>query len=95
MKKLTSTLGVFAAAAAIAAAFAMSPAPKKVEVKTSEANYHWFSLSTGAYLGVDSDANKQSQCGTPLNPCVRGADGVDENENPTGEEFIMDGQIQL
>lgn len=95
MKKLTSTLGVFAAAAAIAAAFAMSPAPKKAEAKSSATNYHWFRISDGTYLGEDSDVNKQAQCGPAVMDCAYGFEGVDEDDQPTGSRITLQGNKQL
>ncbi|SOD17723.1 hypothetical protein [Pedobacter xixiisoli] len=96
MKKLTSTLGVFAATAAIAAAFAMSPAPTKVEAKASN-DPHWFSLSNGDYLGQDTQTNKQSQCGEDrIMDCVVGYDEYDfENNVPESDPIILEGDKEL
>ncbi len=95
MKKLTSTLGVFALAIGAVAAMAMSPAPKRAVVKSSATNYHWFSLGTGSYLGYDSDVNKQTQCGPQIQDCVVGYPQIDENEEPVGTPITLRGDKQL
>lgn len=96
MKKLTSTLGIFALAIGAAAAMAMSPAPKKSEAKSSATNYHWFRISDGTYLGFDSDDNKQLECGEQLQDCVYGYNAIDEEDQPVGNvASTLQGNKQL
>ncbi|WP_461791376.1 hypothetical protein [Pedobacter sp.] len=96
MKKLTSTLGVFALAIGAAAAMAMAPAPKKAEVKTAS-DPHWFQIGSGGYLGQDSEANKQIECGTPETmDCTVGYEEYDfQNNVPLSDPIPLRGNKQL
>lgn len=93
MKKLTSTLGIFALAIGAAAAMAMSPAPKKLS-KTKAATMHWFTLN-GTYLGQDTPENKQDQCGEPVVDCVAGYSSINDNQEPQGNPTILRGEQEL
>ncbi len=96
MNKLTSTLGVFAATAAIAAAFAMSPAPTKVEAKSSNNDPYWFRLSDGSFITQQSENDQQIDCKTPDVPCAVGYLEYDfETGTPLSSPIPMDGEEEL
>ena len=90
MKKLTSTLGVFALVAGVAAAFAMSPAPKKITAKAGAGELYWIDAD-GSDGGFMNSSAKQQQCGTEEVLCSYGYESLDEEGNGVGTPVRIDG----
>ncbi len=90
MKKLTSTLGVFALVAGVAAAFAMSPAPKKITAKAGAGELYWINAN-GSDGGFMTPTAKQIECGTPTVHCADGYESLDEEGNGVGTAHPLNG----
>ena len=86
-------MGIFALAIGAAAAMAMSPAPKKAEIKSSATNLHWFKPD-GSPDGYMDQPSKQLDCRTPIYECSYGYESLDQNGDPVGTPVIVLGEEQ-
>ena len=91
MKKLTSTLGVFALVAGVAAAFAMSPAPKKITAKAGAGELYWIDAN-GSDGGFMTPTAKQQECGEQEVFCANGYESLDEEGNGVGPATPLQGE---
>ncbi|MFC4872109.1 DUF6520 family protein [Negadavirga shengliensis] len=84
MKKFRKLLPVMALVFGVGLAFATQSSNSSESKTDASEMLHWFDLDEN-YLGEKTQAQQQSQCGTPaIELCARGYESIDSNQEPVG-----------